>query len=593
MLKIQEKNYFRPLEPPKAASRGKINSKPPRPPAGVGRGRNLATSPIPPENLLKNHPIQKSPLRRPNVASSPVQLLKDDKENDLKENLHEVPIIKEELKQESTPLRRPCKTAKWGFSRYYHMKYGSGCQKSLQSKVTSPPAQFLKEEKEIDLNGNVLEDPKIKEQFKQDSNSLKVTSPLVELSKEEKENDFNGNVLEVRKIKEQFKQDSNSLKVTSPPVELLKEEKENDIYGSALEGSKIKEKFKQDSNSPKVASPVTQLLKEEKVNDLNGNVLEVSKMKEEFKQDSNYSAKKDFNEKILMSSTPMTEKSEKNFAIISLEKPVNLLDYAQKLPHTGSKFFEAELEMEIPNLGKPIGIALLPQSKRIVIGDTASDQVKMFSNDGGFLKYINPPFQFERPSDMIAFENDEFAIKDNVGIHIFDENGDFKKSLINPKLGKLFGLATDGKDHLFSINTNKFFNENNMTKGGEADIVVMKISGSGEISKRIELVDVIADKSKTACRFLHYADKMLFIVDLGLDCVYQLKLKTSQAKRFGATGSGNGRFIDPAGLDTDADGNIIINDAGNNRLQVRITTYLILRIQRKSLARSLTDFCTK
>ena len=501
MLKIQEKNKFRPLESPKAVIGAKIISKPPapRPPDGVGRGRQLATSPIPPENLLKNHPMKRlnvspvlivdaneeaflrSPLRRPKVAAAPAELLKDDKENDSNGNFREVPIIKEKLKQETLennhppPLRRPCKTAKWGFS-----------------KVPPRGSWYIS------------------------------------------------------------------------------------VSPSATLGFSRYYQMKRRSPQPKVASPPAQLLKEEKENDLNGNVFEFAKIKEELKQESNL-PKKDVNENIMMSNTPMMEKSDKNSANISLEKSLNLLDYAQKLPHSGSKFFQAELDMVISNLGKPIGIALLPQSKKIVIGDTASDQVKMFSRHGDFIKYINPPAQFERPSDMTAFENDEFAIKDNVGIHIFDDNGDFKNSLINPKLGKLFGLATDGNDLLYTINTNRNSNVNNVTKVGESDIVVLKKTGSGEISKRIELVDVIADKSKTACRFLHYANKMLFIVDLGLDCVYQLKLKTIQVKKFGATGYGNGRFIDPAGLDTDSEGNIIINDAGNDRLQVRITKYLILK----------------
>ena len=138
----------------------------------------------------------------------------------------------------------------------------------------------------------------------------------------------------------------------------------------------------------------------------------------------------------------------------SLEKSFNLLDFIQTLPHTGAKFFKVDMTMKITKLGRPIGITLLPKSKKIVVGDTKSNQVKMFSHKGDFLKnikntkYINT---FRRPSDMIAFSNDEFAIKDNVGIHLFDENGDFQKSFINPELGKLFGLATDGKNLLFTI----------------------------------------------------------------------------------------------------------------------------------------------
>ena len=82
---------------------------------------------------------------------------------------------------------------------------------------------------------------------------------------------------------------------------------------------------------------------------------------------------------------------------------------------------------------------------------------------GDVLKLINPPVPFIRISDIIAFTNDEFAVKDEVGIHLFDENGNFQKCLANPKLGKLFGLATDG-NHLYMISTNQNSDENIVTK---------------------------------------------------------------------------------------------------------------------------------
>ena len=82
---------------------------------------------------------------------------------------------------------------------------------------------------------------------------------------------------------------------------------------------------------------------------------------------------------------------------------------------------------------------------------------------GDFLNIVNPPVPFLTPSDIIAFANDEFAIKDDVGIHLFDQNGNFRKCLINPNLGKLFGLATDG-NHLYMISTNPNSNEKIVTK---------------------------------------------------------------------------------------------------------------------------------
>ena len=52
----------------------------------------------------------------------------------------------------------------------------------------------------------------------------------------------------------------------------------------------------------------------------------------------------------------------------------------------------------------------------------------------------------------------------------------------------------------------------------------MERSGSGKIVKRIELDDVISIPSKSECRFLHYSNGKLFIVDLGLDIVYVINI---------------------------------------------------------------------
>ena len=82
--------------------------------------------------------------------------------------------------------------------------------------------------------------------------------------------------------------------------------------------------------------------------------------------------------------------------------------------------------------------------------------------------------------------------------------------------------------------------------------------------------DVIPDKSKSRCRFLHCLNgKRVHIVDLGLDCVYVLSLKETVVRSFGSTGKKNGQFSDPAGLVSDQFGNTIIADSRNHRLQVK------------------------
>ncbi len=45
-------------------------------------------------------------------------------------------------------------------------------------------------------------------------------------------------------------------------------------------------------------------------------------------------------------------------------------------------------------------------------------------------------------------------------------------------------------------------------------------------------------------------------------------MKNAKIKRFGATGSFNGQFKDPAGICTDSVGNMIVADSRNHRLQM-------------------------
>ena len=48
-------------------------------------------------------------------------------------------------------------------------------------------------------------------------------------------------------------------------------------------------------------------------------------------------------------------------------------------------------------------------------------------------------------------------------------------------------------------------------------------TSTGSVLKRVELVDTVGDeKDKSARRLLTYVNRRLYIVDMGLDCVYVL-----------------------------------------------------------------------
>ena len=50
----------------------------------------------------------------------------------------------------------------------------------------------------------------------------------------------------------------------------------------------------------------------------------------------------------------------------------------------------------------------------------------------------------------------------------------------------------------------------------------------------------------------------------------EMTLSSNKVRTFGMEGKKEGQFFDPAGLVTDDMGNLIVNDAGNDRLQVSV-----------------------
>ena len=54
----------------------------------------------------------------------------------------------------------------------------------------------------------------------------------------------------------------------------------------------------------------------------------------------------------------------------------------------------------------------------------------------------------------------------------------------------------------------------------------------------------LQDKKNSKCRFLHCSGSRLYIVDLGLNCVYILSLKDSTSvRKFGTSGKSDGNIF--------------------------------------------------
>ena len=73
---------------------------------------------------------------------------------------------------------------------------------------------------------------------------------------------------------------------------------------------------------------------------------------------------------------------------------------------------------------------------------------------------------------------------------------------------------------------------------------------------------------RCVCRFLHFSRDTLYISDMGLHKVYIVNMKDKKARVLGEYGAHPGFLNEPAGISCDGNGNIIVADSKNNRIQV-------------------------
>lgn len=262
---------------------------------------------------------------------------------------------------------------------------------------------------------------------------------------------------------------------------------------------------------------------------------------------------------------PMSSNMERSLSCIP---QLNLKDYLLTLP-TETKIVDTKIEFTIEDLEKPIGITLLTNGN-IVVGERRDkNTVNVYdAKDIKMATFLHSSRRFYHPSDMTTLPDGRLVVRDNNCLHLFGEDGQFIK-LIKPKgtFGRFYGVASDGRGNIITINTNPEGIDKCITKKDETDILVIDFENDIVIEK-IELVDIIVDKDKSACRFLQCNGRKIYVVDLGLNLVYVLSVGTPNVKSFGKTGKLSSQWQDPAGIAVDSFGNMIIADACNNRIQV-------------------------
>ena len=237
--------------------------------------------------------------------------------------------------------------------------------------------------------------------------------------------------------------------------------------------------------------------------------------------------------------------------------------------------------LSIPNGGgkgvnSPIGFCILASKQIIVVASTfearvmgkdiVKGKVKMFSMVGTFLQEVFCPDvaggSFIKPSDMVSISGDKFAVRDNSRIMIFDDTGEYVKTVWTSTGGmRCYGLVMDGKQRLVCL----------LEKSNNKELYIQRYDlKEDEALDKIDLADILGDNCKNSkCRFLTFHSGKFFITDNGLNKVYVVDVDLeneadASVKPFSMPS--NDPFNDPGGVILDNFDNIVVADSKKHRL---------------------------
>uniref|UniRef100_A0A7N6C4C8 RING-type E3 ubiquitin transferase n=1 Tax=Anabas testudineus TaxID=64144 RepID=A0A7N6C4C8_ANATE len=171
---------------------------------------------------------------------------------------------------------------------------------------------------------------------------------------------------------------------------------------------------------------------------------------------------------------------------------------------------------------------------RVVVADSNNQCIQVFSNDGQFKMRFGvrgrSPGQLQRPTGVTVDMNGDIVVADydNRWVSIFSSDGKFKvrsQALLEFYSLGVFPPQKKGKSCMDSFPNNKI---------GAGRLMAMCI-------KMLMLTNFLSQVYSADGEFLF---------------------------KFGSHGEGNGQFNAPTGVAVDANGNIIVADWGNSRIQV-------------------------
>ncbi|XP_030402640.1 tripartite motif-containing protein 3 isoform X1 [Gopherus evgoodei] len=222
-------------------------------------------------------------------------------------------------------------------------------------------------------------------------------------------------------------------------------------------------------------------------------------------------------------------------------------------------------------------------SGRIVVADSNNQCVQVFSNEGQFRLRFGmrgrSPGQLQRPTGVTVDMNGDIIIADydNRWVSIFSPEGKFKTKIGSGRLMGPKGVAVDRNGHIIVVD-NKACCVFIFQSNGK---LVTKFGGRGTAERQfagtLDGPHFVAVNNKNEIVVTDFHNHSVKVYSADGEFLF----------KFGSHGEGNGQFNAPTGVAVDSNGNIIVADWGNSRIQDR-SEPLRTSTRRSELSRALS-----
>ena len=212
--------------------------------------------------------------------------------------------------------------------------------------------------------------------------------------------------------------------------------------------------------------------------------------------------------------------------------------------------FIGEGAFEGKMLNKPWGVTVNKSNHDIIVSDMSNDRIVVFNENGVFSKAFQH-FHFKCPNGLFADKEGQIFVCSRLSnkISLFGSNGEYIQSVHGGELLKQpRGISLNAQGNLIVCDA-----ENKCIRFISPEGNILKTVREGGLHMPFDCV--------------FYEDK-IFVSDLDAHVIKVFDSTGTFLYEFGGYGTGDGKFIRPAGLAVDKTGHLLVCSTGNHRVQV-------------------------